>query len=107
MEGKIFFELPPSLREDEGKGHINYSCLGGRSSDLIISTADELQKAKPVTEGIAHHSDAPPSERLNLAFKAGAGRQRALHRGWDIVDLEVQVDGCPVAPIVAGQRNKR
>ena len=65
--------------------------VGRAVSDLIISAADALQKAEPVPEGIAHHSDATPSERSDVAFKFGAGRQRALHRSSDIVDFEVQV----------------
>jgi hypothetical protein len=81
--------------------------LGGRSSDIIISGADEFQDAEPVTEGIVHHSDATPRERLNVAFKFGPGRQRAVDRSFNILDLKIEVHRRPVAPIIARQRNLR
>jgi hypothetical protein len=81
--------------------------LGGRSSDIIISGADELQDAEPVTERIAHSGDATPREGLNSIFKLGPGRQRALDRKFNIFDLKVQMHRRPVAAIIAWQRNLR
>src|SRR4029450_3615418 len=81
--------------------------LGGRSSDVIISGADELQDAEPVAERVAHHSEAPPSEGLNGAFRFGPSRQRASDRKFNIFDLKVQMHRRPVATIIAWQRNLR
>src|SRR4029453_4919982 len=81
--------------------------LGGRSSDVIISGADELQDAEPVAERIAHSGDATPREGLNSIFKLGPGRQRALDRRFNILDLKVQMHRRPVAAIIAWQRNLR
>jgi hypothetical protein len=81
--------------------------LGGPSSDIIISGASELQDAEPVTEGVAHRSDATPRERLNFAFKLGAGRQSALDRKFNVLDRKVQMHRRPVAAVIAWQRNLR
>src|SRR4030095_11146153 len=81
--------------------------LGGRSSDVIISGADELQDAEPVTERVAHFSNVTPRERLNVAFRFGTSRQRALDGKFNIFDLKVQMHRRPVAAIIAWQRNLR
>ena len=54
-----------------------------------------------MTEGIAHHGDAPPVERLNFFFELGVARQRAMDRRFNIFDFNVQVPGRPVAAVVA------
>src|SRR4029453_11295983 len=84
-----------------------FKLVGGRSSDVIISGADELQDAEPVAERVVHFSNVTPRERLNVAFRFGTGRQRALDRRFNIFDLKVQMHRRPVAAIIAWQRNLR
>src|SRR5262249_3294829 len=73
----------------------------GESSEVIIPGAEEVQYAEPVTEGIAHHGDAPPREGLNFSFELGAARQGALNRRFNIFDLKIHVHRRPVAAVVA------
>src|SRR2546430_8103627 len=72
---------------------------------MIISGADELQDAEPVTERIAHFSDATPREGLNFIVNLSSGCQRALDRSVHIFHLEVQMHRRPVAAVISRPRN--
>ena len=69
--------------------------------DLGIASADELQQAETVAEGIAQSRDAAPVESLNRVLQRCSGGNGTVYRSLKIIDRKIEMDGSPVPPVGA------
>src|SRR5262245_30104542 len=81
------------------------SARSGRSrrrlpGDLVVPPPLELQDAEAVTERIGQPRHASPGALHDLPLEPCAGRTRALDGPLQIRHGEVEVNRCPVSPIV-------
>src|SRR5690606_29258491 len=64
--------------------------------DLVIAAVKELDEAKAVADRIRHQCELAPLVRADRLLDRGAGTHASLDGGVDVVDDEVEMQGCPV-----------